>query len=1160
MKKAVLSIFFIGFLAFSDFAQEPKLMLPIGHTASIYSAQFSADGKKVYTASVDHTAKVWDAETGKLLGELYKPTSDYSYGRLSPDGKMLMTASLSSYIAQVWDVEDGKLLANLRGQSWIVPIARFSPDDKKLVTTSDLSKTAQVWDIKTGKLLKNLQGHTKQITGIEFSPDSRRIVTASYDSTAKIWDAETGRLLVDLKGHNNNKLSSAQFFPDGKRILTVEDVIFGDNLAKVWDAQTGRQLFSLNEKDCNFACIYPDSKRIITVAVGGMAKIWNAENGAFLTELSLNGQTTVDDDVEFSPDGKKIIAACSDSTAKIWDAETGKFLTNLKGHTANIHAVQFSPDGKKIITAADDNTSKTWDAETGRLLADLRGYTYQVNAAHFSPNGKKVVTASDDNTAKIWEVETGRLLTTLRGHKYKVNTAQFSPDGKKVVTASNDETAKIWDAETGGLLNSIKVGSDWVNSCQFSPDGKKIITISAEKAKIWDTETGKLSGDLTTGSISSVQFSPDSKKLVVTYYFETAKVWDAETAKPLVDLKGPKGHFTFAQFSADSKKIVTAYDDRTVTIMDAENGIPIIDLNGHLDRINAAQFSPDGKKLVTISPFIVEIWDAKTGAKLKDLINGYGFNSAQFSPDGDKILTTSWDHATTWDAETGRQLADMKGHTGKVTSAQFSADGKMILTNSADNTCRIWNAGTGKLRYTFFAVDSTDYFNQIPSGYYAATQNAAKLLHYVTKNLEVITFDQLDIKYNRPDKVLEAIGCPDTALIHAYRKAYEKRIKKLGIDTSFFKSGYSVPKSDFRNRDNIEPEQKQDQLLLHISGSDSTYNLDRFNVWVNQVPVYGIRGISLKKGNKKTLDTTVTITLSQGDNRIETSVTDANGTESYHIPLYVKYIPDKPVDTLIHFVGIGINKFKDKNYNLSWSVKDIHDLALKFKEKYGSKCIIDTLFDENVTTANVIALKKKLLKSGVNDKVVLAYSGHGLLSKDYDYFLSTYDVNFKDPAKNGLPYDALENLLDSIVARKKLMLIDACHSGEVDKDEMNRYQQTADERKKNGLKGAEIELIEKPGMSMASSFELMKQLFVNVGKSTGATIISAAGGVQYALEKNDLKNGVFTYSILENMQKNPHVTISALKLYVNKRVTELTAGMQVPTTRNETDVVDWEVW
>ena len=55
-----------------------------------------------------------------------------------------------------------------------------------------------------------------------------------------------------------------------------------------------------------------------------------------------------------------------------------------------------------------------------------------------------------------------------------------------------------------------------------------------------------------------------------------------------------------------------------------------------------------------------------------------------------------------------------------------------------------------------------------------------------------------------------------------------------------------------------------------------------------------------------------------------------------------------------------------------------------------------------------------------NDKVIIAYSGHGMLSKEYDYYLSTYSVNFEKPEQNGLPYDELENLLDSIPARKKL--------------------------------------------------------------------------------------------------------------------------------------------
>ncbi|HQY12478.1 MAG TPA: hypothetical protein PK133_09710, partial [Ferruginibacter sp.] len=87
-----------------------------------------------------------------------------------------------------------------------------------------------------------------------------------------------------------------------------------------------------------------------------------------------------------------------------------------------------------------------------------------------------------------------------------------------------------------------------------------------------------------------------------------------------------------------------------------------------------------------------------------------------------------------------------------------------------------------------------------------------------------------------------------------------------------------------------------------------------------------------------------------------------------------------------------------------------------------------------------------------------------------------------------------------------------------------------------------------------------QNLFVNVSKRTGATIISAAAGTEFALEKGDLKNGVFTYCVMEAMDKYPTMKISDLKKTVGARVTELTKGMQKPTSRNEAIAVDWDVW
>ena len=51
-------------------AQEPKLVIPVGHMSEITSVQFSSTGKWIATGSYDNTAKIWEMETGRLLNTL----------------------------------------------------------------------------------------------------------------------------------------------------------------------------------------------------------------------------------------------------------------------------------------------------------------------------------------------------------------------------------------------------------------------------------------------------------------------------------------------------------------------------------------------------------------------------------------------------------------------------------------------------------------------------------------------------------------------------------------------------------------------------------------------------------------------------------------------------------------------------------------------------------------------------------------------------------------------------------------------------------------------------------------------------------------------------------------------------------------------------------
>jgi uncharacterized caspase-like protein len=183
-------------------------------------------------------------------------------------------------------------------------------------------------------------------------------------------------------------------------------------------------------------------------------------------------------------------------------------------------------------------------------------------------------------------------------------------------------------------------------------------------------------------------------------------------------------------------------------------------------------------------------------------------------------------------------------------------------------------------------------------------------------------------------------------------------------------------------------------------------------------------------------------------------------------------------------------------------------------------------------------------------------AGHGLLDEKLDYYIATADVDFNNPSARGVLYDDLEGLIDGIGARNKLMLIDACHSGEVDKFATAATDNaTTNTVAANGVKSRGF----KSRQSMSpGSFELMQELFLDLRRGTGAAIISSASGKEFAFESDVWKNGVFTYSVLSAIKSGSadkdydgNVSVSELRNYVIAEVQRLTNGQQTPTNRKE---------
>ncbi|MDM0053922.1 WD40 repeat domain-containing protein, partial [Variovorax sp. J22R115] len=143
-----------------------------GHEDVVISAQFSADGKTVLTASWDKTARLWDVASGQELRALRGHEGEVTSAQFSADGKTVLTAS-EDKTARLWDVASGKELRALRGHEYQVTSAQFSADGKTVLTTS-FDKTARLWDCPECCLTEGMAPEVAKKVGRELTEAERR--------------------------------------------------------------------------------------------------------------------------------------------------------------------------------------------------------------------------------------------------------------------------------------------------------------------------------------------------------------------------------------------------------------------------------------------------------------------------------------------------------------------------------------------------------------------------------------------------------------------------------------------------------------------------------------------------------------------------------------------------------------------------------------------------------------------------------------------------------------------------------------------------------------------------------------------------------------------------------------------------------------------------
>ena len=1125
------------------------VVVQLGHSGLISSVTFSPDGKQVLTGSQDKTARLWDRASGKLIRTFEGHSSYIDSVAFSPDGKLVLTGSQDK-TARLWDVASGQEIRVLNGHTSRIFSVAFSPDGKQVLTGS-FDKTVRLWDVASGKENRTFGGGTSQVQSVAFSPDGKQVLAGSVDRTARLWDTATGREIRTFQGGNG---IVSIFSPDGKKVCKG---------SRLFDVASGREILALQlEKPLfirgrgpdpaakapeNPLTLMPDRYKAALGARAGPAAKKAPQKPAVKRDprppargaragpparAKVPPFPVVRPEVgvrsaAFSPDGRQLVTA-SPGMALLWDATTGKEIARYEGHSGSVHGVAFSPDGTHILTGGADRTARLFATAGGNDSRTLQGLADTVLSVAFSPDGKRALAGGTDQKARLWDLARG----TRTGVFHGGTVVAFSPDGKQVLTASDDRTAQLWDATTGTEIRTFSGHKQQITSAAISRDGRRIMTASEDRtARVWDADTGReiarIPGD--GGLAHSAALSPDGERVLVTGGMgpeSDARLWDVASGK------------------------MTSF------------------FRGHRFTIKAVAFSPDGQRVLTGAwDETARLWDAGSGRHIRTFrVPTLGLrnmvDAVAFSPDGKQVLTGSSEHMVRlWDADSGRVIRDFQGHTARIESVAFSRDGKRILTGSRDGTARLWDTASGQELCRLIALRNEAWTAVSPENYYMASRKALDGVAFRIGDRS-FPFDQFDLKFNRPDKVIERIGLASPELVAAYRQLYRKRLRKMNFTEDMLSDDFHLPEVSLNP--GVPTSTREKNLKLAIRASDSKYTLDRIRVDVNGVPVHGTDGIDLRPAASMNWEREIELELSPGRNRVDVSALNEKGAESLKETFSIQCdAPARKPD--LYVLVVGISEYQDAARRLTYADKDAKDLAdlLQAKRDHFGEVKELRILNRDATRETIRGAKDFLGASQVDDLVVAFFAGHGLLDSKLDYYFGTSDIDFADPATRGLPFEAIEDLLDGIRSRRKLLLVDTCHAGELDRDDVAGIG--AERKPRNEVKERSFRGLTRvtPRVGLSPSYNLAQEMFADLRRGTGAVIIASAGGSEFALEGARWNNGVFTHAILRGLNGEAdrdgdrRVMVSELRDFVEAEVQQLTNGKQSPTARRENLVADF---
>lgn len=491
-------------------------------------------------------------------------------------------------------------------------------------------------------------------------------------------------------------------------------------------------------------------------------------------------------------------------------------------------------------------------------------------------------------------------------------------------------------------------------------------------------------------------------------------------------------------------------------------------------------------------------------------------------------------------------------HNGAVIGV-MSPDSTTFATADSFGTVRLFDSATYDLLMTMIIFPgSNDYIMYTPDNYYKATKGAVDKIFYV-KGLDSFTFRQFDLKYNRPDIILERLK-GDEDKIRILRAAWQKRLRHMGFTESDVASSRShAPQLDITNRQNLPDKTDSGTITLDIAATDSLTTIQSIHVLVNDVPLYGSRGQEIER--TRSYSASLDIPLGQGDNTVTVYCLNSFGQESLQHQIAVNNTRPAPEGRTLYIAAAGVSRYRNSGHDLRFAATDAATFAGALARDNSRFDNVRTMLlqDEDFSPASLPALQSFFNQSRPDDVAMLYYAGHGILDPDLNYYLGCSGTDFSRPDSTSVRFDDFRDILEAIPSLHRFCFVDACHSGDIDRDDALAVNVIpASEYGDLTFRTGGRQIISTANREIARQYHTM---FVDLSHKSGITVVASSDGDELSVESDRYGGGLFTGIIKSALggkcdaDGDGAVTSSELLEYVTRTVSEISAGRQNPKVK-----------